>query len=168
MSKVQGRDRLLQKLAAIPQYMRADISRAIDAGAADIVATQKRLAPKKSGALANSIKAVKGGYTPENSNVRGVSASGSLGDPELTVTIVAGDAKAWYARLVEFGTAPHKIRATRPGGLLNVSGRLIKEVSHPGGDAKPFFYPGFRANKKRVRARISRAISRTVKKYAGT
>lgn len=167
MSKISGRERLLKKMAAIPQAIRKDIATAIEAGANDIVSLQKQLAPKQSGDLRNSIRAVKGSYTPENANVRGMSASAAEGnDPDLTVHIVAGDDKAWYARLVEFGTAPHEIRPKRPGGLLNVYGRMIESVSHPGAKPRPFFYPAYRALRRRVKGRITRATKRAIKKVA--
>lgn len=128
---------------------------------------QKRLAPFASGDLRNSIGYTFGAYRAENSNVRGVTASGVGGDPELTVTVHAGDANAWYAALVEFGTSPHTIKPRRPGGLLNIHGRLIESVSHPGGSPQPFFYPAWRASRKRVKSRISRATTKSVKEAAG-
>jgi len=127
---------------------------------------QKQYAPEDSGDLKRSIRYVKGSYKPENSNVRGMTA-GVEGDPDLTVTIVAGDDKAWYARLVEFGTAPHEIRPKRPGGLLNINGRLIESVSHPGAKPTPFFYGPYRALKRTIRGRITRATKKGIKKASG-
>lgn len=161
-----NRQRLLDKMAALPEEVRKEIAAAIRTSADEIVALQKSLAPEDSGDLKRSIRAVRGTYTPENSNVRGMSAS-SGGDPELTVHIVAGDDKAWYARLVEFGTKPHEIRPKRPGGLLNIYGRLVESVNHPGASPHPFFYPGFRALRRRAKSRITRATKKAAKKVVG-
>jgi HK97 gp10 family phage protein len=68
--------------------------------------------------------------------------------------IVAGDAKAWYARLVEFGTAPH------------VNGGRFAGTLHPGASPRPFFYPVFRANRRRARSRLTRAIRKGIKEAA--
>ncbi|ACL59164.1 HK97-gp10 family putative phage morphogenesis protein [Methylobacterium nodulans] len=152
---IRNRERLLQKMRALPDKVRAAVGPAIAQGADEIVALQKRLAPVKSGALRKSIRAVKGTYTPENANVRGVGGPGGLvGDPDLSVHVVAGDATAWYARLVEFGTAPH-INQGRFAGTQN-----------PGARAEPYFYPAYRALKKRTTARIVRAGRKAAKDIA--
>jgi HK97 gp10 family phage protein len=116
---------------------------------------QKRLVPKDSGALERSIKVVKGNYTPDNANVRGVGGAGA-GDPDLTVRVVAGNAEAWYARLVEFGTAPHENKGKFAG------------TDHPGTKAQPYFFPAVRALRRRVKARITRATKKAVKEVAGS
>lgn len=155
MAKVLNRERLLAKLAALPQKVKTQVGLAIDQGAAEIVSMQKRLVPKDSGALERSIKAVKGSYTPDNANVRGVGTTGA-GDPDLTVHIVAGNAEAWYARLVEFGTAPH------------INGGKFKGTSNPGTSARPYFYPPVRALRRRVKSRITRATKKAAQEVAGS
>ncbi|MCB5173646.1 HK97-gp10 family putative phage morphogenesis protein [Microvirga lenta] len=156
MARVRNRDKLLRKLAALPQKARQTIGPAIDQGAAEIVGMQKRLVPKESGALERSIRAVKGNYKAENANVRGVSAGGVQGDPDLSVTIVAGDAAAWYARLVEFGTAPHENKG------------LFAGTQHPGTRPQPYFYPPVRALRKRVKSRITRATKKAAREVASS
>lgn len=153
---LRNRDRLLKKLAELPEAMRKAVGPAMDQGADEIVALQKRLAPKKSGALARSIKKVKGSYRPDNANVRGVGvgSEGIEGDPDLSVHVVAGDAEAFYAAFVEFGTAPH------------VNGGKFAGTEHPGAKAQPFFYPAYRALRKRTKARITRAGRKAAKEMA--
>ncbi|MFC4172640.1 HK97-gp10 family putative phage morphogenesis protein [Microvirga sp. GCM10011540] len=155
MAKVRNREKLLRKLAALPQKVRDHVGPAIRQGADEIVAMQKRLAPKDSGALARSIQAVRGSYTPENANVRGVGTTGE-GDPDLTVHIVAGNAEAWYARLVEFGTAPHENKGKFAG------------TQHPGTRPQPYFYPPVRALRRRVKSRITRATKKAAKEAASS
>lgn len=167
MTKVQNRDRLAKRLAAIQGAPRKAIHEALKQSAEEVTAMQKRLAPVKSGDLKNSIGYTFGNYKAVNANVRGVTAGGGAGDPDLSVTIHAGDEKAWYAALVEFGTSAHTIKPKRPGGLLNIYGRLITSVSHPGAAPRPFFYPAWRASRKRVKSRISRATTKSVKQAAG-
>lgn len=148
---VQGREALLAKLKAMAPEAKSAIKQALAESADEITDMQRRLVPARTGALRDSIGSTFGTYKPENSNVRGVSASSEGGDPDLTVTIHAGNAKAWYAAFVEFGTAPHDIGAGH----------------HPGAAARPYFFPAYRALKRRVKSRITRATTRAAKKVAG-
>lgn len=59
------------------------------------------------------------------------------GRHELSVEVTAGDDKAFYASFVEFGT-----------------------VRTP---AQPYFFPAYRASRKRIKGRISRAVKKVVK-----
>lgn len=160
--KIDGKERFLKRIAAIPQAARDEMRKALKASAEEMTAAAKLLAPVDSGALKASISYTFGEYRPDNANVRGVNAGG--GGHDLAVTIHAGDAKAWYASLVEFGTNPHVIKAKRPGGLLNVNGRMVERVSHPGSVATPFFFPAYRLTIKRHRARLGRAMRAAIKK----
>lgn len=56
--------------------------------------------------------------------------------------ITAGDEKAFYARMVEFGT--------------------------PRNTASPFFYPAYRAVRRALKSRMSRAIRKVIKRIAST
>ncbi|NNM75056.1 HK97-gp10 family putative phage morphogenesis protein [Enterovirga aerilata] len=147
---VRNLDRLKARLAKIPAGVRAELSKALDQSAAEIVGMQKRLVPKKTGALANSIVATQGGERVKYSQGVG----GGLGDPDLSVRISAGNSAVRYAHLVEFGTKPHEV------------GGLFEGAQHPGSRAKPFFYPPYRALKKRSRGRITRAGAKAAKQIA--
>lgn len=152
---MKNRERLLRKLRALPPAVRKRMREAIVAGAEQVVAAQKRLAPRKTGALAASIDYSMGSYTPANPNVRGVTSGGGAGDPDLTAVIHAGDAKAFYAKWVEFGTSPHENKG------------LYEGSEHPGAKPAPFFYPGYRAQKRSVKSRISRAMRKGIKEATG-
>jgi HK97 gp10 family phage protein len=135
--------------------------------AAEMVGTAKSFAPVKSGALRDSVAYTFGEYRPANSNVRGVTGGGSkLNDPDLTVTIHAGDADAYYAAFVEFGTTSHKIEAKAAPALHLYGGDYVESVNHPGASARPFFFPAWRLVKKKVKGRVSRATTRAAKKVA--
>lgn len=151
---IEGRERLLRKLGALGPKTRQSIGQAIRQGADEIVAAQKRLAPKRTGALANSIVATSGGAAPKYS--QGGRTSGQASDPELTVVISAGNAQVRYSHLIEFGTAPHENKG------------LFEGSDHPGTKAEAFFYPVVRAYRKRVKARITRATKKAAKEAASS
>lgn len=157
--KIQGRDRLKRRLAAMPDVARAEIRAELERRAADLEETVRRFAPRgETGALKASVGYTFGEYTPENSSVRGVQGGGTLKDKDLSVTVHAGDAKAFYAAFVEFGTAPH----------AQPRNRLIG-YHHPGSSPRPFFFPAYRLSKKKIKAGISRATKRAAAKvFNGT
>lgn len=151
---LRNRQRLLKKLAAIQGAPRKALREALDKSAAEITAMQKRLAPVRSGDLRESIGYTFGDYTPANANVRGVRAGGG-GDPDLTVTLHAGDAKAFYAAWVEFGAA----------GPWKIEGRF-EGSTHPGLTSQPFFYPAFRSMKRRAASRLTRTARKAIRDAA--
>ena len=159
---MQGRKALLEKLAKIQgaprQAMRAALARA----GGEIVAQQKALAPKNSGALERSIGMTFGDFKAANANVRGF-GDARAGDPDLSLTIHAGDATAFYAAFVEFGTNPHYV--TKGGGTRTgiVSAKLKRAKQHPGATPHPFFYPPYRANRKRAKSAIARAAGKAIR-----
>jgi HK97 gp10 family phage protein len=122
---------------------------ALQRQAKKITDLQKRLVPVRTGALRSAI-----GYSFGRAPVMSSNASfssggqGKLGgDPDLTVWIYAGtearDKDGWYARFVEFGTAPHG--------------------AHPGTSPQPFFFPAIRLLRKDVKRNIARVFNRSLK-----
>jgi len=153
--KIRNVDRLKRKLASLPIAARQEMRAALEKSAAEIVDLQRRFVPVKSGTLRKSIGYTFGDYAAQNANVRGVSgSSGTSKDKDLSVTVHAGDASAFYAAFVEFGTAPHVNRGRFAGS------------QHPGSPAEPFFYPGWRLGKKRAKGRIARAVNKAARKVA--
>lgn len=154
MARVKNRDKLLRKLAALPQRVKDQIKPAIEEGAAEIVKMQKSLVPKgDTGALERSIRTARGTV---NRRTAVLSTGEVKGDPDLTLTIVAGDETAYYARWIEFGTAPHENKGKFAG------------TQNPGIRAQPFFYPPVRALRRRVKSRITRATRKAAKEVAGS
>lgn len=145
MAPVTGLDRLRQRMRAMSRETRAEIRAALHKGAEDVAGMARRLAPKKSGALAASIKVTAGSKSKRLA---------SSGDQDLSVRVTAGDKEAYYAAWVEFGTAPH------------ANGGKFAGTQHPGTAAQPFFFPAYRASRKRVKSRISRAVTRAARKAA--
>jgi HK97 gp10 family phage protein len=59
-----------------------------------------------------------------------------------------GRFKGYAGHLVEYGTAPHIIKAKAAGGQLRLHGGVfVDEVQHPGAVAKPFMRPAFDSKK---------------------
>lgn len=144
----KGLDNLKRKLIMLKEDTAGYVRPALEAGAADVVAQAKRWAADDTGALRDSI-----GYTfgaaPKGSLTI---ASAKVGD--LRVTIFAGNEKAYYARWVEFGTAPR------------VNGGRFQGTQHPGTRPQPFFFPAYRAHKKRIQAALRKSIRDAVRKVA--
>lgn len=161
--KVENLERFKRKLKMMPIAAKEEIRKALMASAVEITALMKAAAPVDSGDLQRSIGYTFGNYRPDNSNVRGVSAT--AGGHDLSVTLHAGDKHAWYAALVEFGTTAHTIKA-KNAPAMGRGGIFGSIVHHPGSSAHPFFYPSYRLGKKRAKSQISRAVSKAAKKAA--
>lgn len=146
---------MLRRMRSMPKVARAEFRKALEKSSDEMSDTAKRFAPVDDGDLKKSIGRTFGNYRPDNANVRGVAVSGR-GDPDLTVTVHAGDEKAWYAALVEFGTQPHE----QPNNPFN-GGR------HPGSAPHPYFFPAYRLLRKRARSRLATANRKAVKAAAG-
>jgi HK97 gp10 family phage protein len=146
-----NRQRLLDKMAALPDEIRKEIAAAVRQSADEIVMLQKSLAPVRTGKLRDSIKASYGSAAPKYASMTGGS---SEGDPELTAVISAGNSAVRYAHLVEFGTKPHEV------------GGKYEGAEHPGTSPEPFFYPGYRAGRRRAKSRITRATKKAAQKVA--
>lgn len=160
-TKVLGLASLRKKVRQMPEAAKAEIVAAMEAGAAEVVALAKSLAPVDDGDLRESI-----GWTwgdpPKGAIV--IAKSRPLKNAgDMRITIYAGNDKAFYARWVEFGTAPHSVEkgADRSSKRKLGGGRM-----HPGARATPFFFPAYRATRKRLKSRVSRAITKAAKKVA--
>lgn len=147
---IVGMSSLKKKLSQYPAVCQGMVREALAAGADEIVALMRSLCPKKKGALARSIGWT-WGKAPKGS---AVIATAKTPTRDATITIYAGDAEAFYARFVEFGVAAHKA-----GGLFE--GAVIPAIA-----AHPFFYPAYRAKRKRVKSRALRAMGKAAKQVA--
>lgn len=160
-SRVQGLERLKAKLAKMPAKMRAAARKAVATGCDEIVAAQKSLVPRDSGDLADSIGWTFGDAPPDavlttGGRTRGAARESVISrDEDIRATVFAGDAEAFYARQVEFGTAPHE------------QGGRFAGTQHPGTAPQPFFFPAYRAKRRRVRSRITRDIRKAAREVAG-
>lgn len=121
----QRRRRLSIKLSRIKPEIARELAPAVEANARQVHEIQKRLAPKDDGDLIDSLDVY--------------AVAGFQG---LKWRVTAGDEKAFYARMVEFGT--------------------------PRNAASPFFYPAYRAVRRALKSRMTRAIRKVVKRIASS
>ena len=139
-ARIIGLAKLQKKLNAMPQIAKDEIKRALEQSANEIVELAKKLVPEDTGALKDSIGWTYGDV-PRGAMTLGKVFASKLAT-DLTITIYAGNSEAYYARWVEFGTQKMA--------------------------ARPYFYVSYRANKKRAKGRITRAINKAAKKVAAS
>jgi HK97 gp10 family phage protein len=130
MARSRQLQRVLKAFDAVPQAVREAVRPTLLKSGDELADMMKHLAPKDTGALAESITVtLPGGTTPAYSQ-----PGGSKVVPLNAVMVTAGNADVRYPHLVEHGTA----------------------TAH----AQPFFWPSFRLLRKRIENRIKRAIGK--------
>lgn len=160
---VRGLSNLQRKIEALKYETRAQIEKAMELAAQDIVDLARALVPIDEMTLYDSI-----GWTWGEPPKGSITLARSRRKPSdgFRITVYAGDDKAYYARWVEFGTQPHN---TAFGGGTAYGKRQLAGgggLGHPGARAQPFFFPAYRASRKRARSRITRAINAAAKRQA--
>ncbi len=93
----------LAGLRRLYSNVRALAGRGDERMASEIVDRQRDRAPFLTGSLRDSIDYTRGHYAPDNPNVRGI-GGGLEDDDQSIITIYAGDADAFYAAFIEYGT----------------------------------------------------------------
>lgn len=132
---VQGLDNLNRRWSKIPKAARINVRAAMEDSANDIVEEIWFRAPHGATGIVGASIGWTWGDAP-----KGTLTIGTVGGREygtLRITIYAGGGDAFYARFHEFGTVKMS--------------------------ASPFFFPVWRARRKRIRSRISRAMSKAIK-----
>lgn len=147
MAKIQGMDSLRRKFRAMPGAVRDEVKKAVPESAGEVVGMMQRLAPREKGNLVSSIHAeqieefkaiiIAGGTAATRREVR--KGSGIFTDEAI---------------LAEFGVKPHTLSGLFPG------------ATHPGTPPRPFFFPAWRASKKRAKSKVARSITTGIKKVA--
>lgn len=148
--KINGLTSLDKALSDLPLKLEQNIVRGMLRAAAVVIAGQaKQRVPKRSGRLAASIKPKAGlRYGKPMAQVR---AGGT------------GKGAAWYAHLVEFGTAAHEIKPRKRSSLF-VAGLLREVVQHPGASAQPFMRPAMDASHAAASAAAADYVRRRLTK----
>lgn len=162
--KIKNLERLQKKLRALPNAVRERIKKAMGEVADDIVRMAKSLVPTKSFELQKSIGWTWGDAPKGSISLAAVSGVG--GAKDLTITIYAGNDEAFYARWIEFGTAPHSVAKGGGTKFGKAKAALGGGIPHPGTSAQPFFFVSYRANRKRGKSKITRAINKAAKDVA--
>lgn len=151
--QVNGLLDLQRALQDLPLKIERNVMRgAVNAGGQVFRREARANVPIKSGDLRNSIRV----------SVRVQSKAGTVEG-----TVKAGNKRAFYAHMVEYGTQAHIIKAKR-GGMLRIGGKLIAQVQHPGARAKPFMRPAFDAGAQKsvdafaeyIRNRLPREVAK--------
>lgn len=161
-ARVLNLARLERKLKQLPAAAIAEIRKEMAGAADEIVAMMKSLVAVRDGDLRDSI-----GWTwgkkPKGSSVIAVVQASLASD--LTITIHAGDDKAYHARWVEYGTRPH---AVGKGSDLSAGSRKQSGGMHPGMKAQPFFMVSWRANRRNARRKVRAGVRKAARIVAGS
>ena len=139
-ARIIGLAKLQKKLNAMPKSVKQEIRKALEQSANEIVDMMRNLVPVDEGDLRDSIGWTYGDVPKGSTALGSVRASELTGD--LTITVYAGNSTAFYARWVEFGTQKMQ--------------------------AQPFFYPAYRALRRRAKGRVTRATNKAAKKVAAS
>lgn len=134
---IKGLAELQAALDSLSAKIEVNIMRgAIRAGCKVIALDAKQRIHNHSGELAKSIKF---GARPDKraGQVQGYARAGGQGKK--------GEKRAFYASMVEYGTAAHAIKAKLPGHRLKFGGAYVDQVNHPGSRKFPFMRPAMDA-----------------------
>lgn len=153
--EAQGMKALEAALDQLPVNIERNIARgAVRAGGAVFRDEARRLAPVLSGALQKSIRVVARRGSPGRVLVNVVAGRNGKGQP-------------WYARFVEFGTAPHVEKPVLGKALLIGNKTFAQEVQHPGAAPKPFMRPAFDTKAREAVQAVGDYIRMRLDKLAG-
>lgn len=157
-TKVLNKDRLKRKLIRMPEFIKADIKLAMEAGAEDICRIARSLVPVRDGDLYDSIGWTWGDAPAGSIKIASVPGPGK----EMRITIYAGNEEAYYARWIEFGVSA----SARGQTITNKSGRTRKSGGATARGPRPFFYPAYRVGRKKAKSRIATAVRKGAKRAA--
>lgn len=143
--EITGLKELYDLLQDLPTKVEKNVMRgALRKGQNVIKDAAKSLINNKTGALSKSVR------------IRFKTKSEKMG--WVRSHLIAGDKDAWYAHILEFGSAsyytgkgktvgrPYKIESKSGKPLLIAGGNPVKSVMHPGVRPKPFMRPAFDSN----------------------
>lgn len=137
---IEGADALIRRFNAIPVSVRTAAQAALEQSAAEMVVMMRQFAPEP---MKDKIHWTLGD-APAGSVV--LIRAGARTRGSLRVTVYVNDYRAhWF----EFGTAERVQKKTgRRTGRMTPS---------------PFFWPSYRALRRRVRSRMSRAVNKAIR-----
>jgi HK97 gp10 family phage protein len=162
------RERLRKRFRELPIEARKHVSKALEANGNELVGAIKRAVPVDEGDLRDSIEWHWGDGPRDGYQRLGqVATEGEDIPNDLKVTVTAGGKKAFYASFVEFGTAG-SVKGQRMGSRnsdINQSKALGRKSyrTHGGTTGQPFFFPTYRAWKRKLKARLARAVGKAIR-----
>lgn len=144
---MKGSREFVAKLGQLPKLVEAEVVKALQTGANEAVALIDSLAP---GPLKGRTKWRWGPPPKASRGLMSVGEPGSRLQVSIYVEDPATDAQDSRSHWFEFGTGDRSQKTT---------GRRTGRMP-----ATPFFYPGWRLIRRRVKRRIATALSRAIKK----
>lgn len=132
--------RLKRRMAAIPKRVREAAERQLDADADELVAAQKRVAP---------VAEVDGGELRDSIRKQDASTEG-----RIARTVLAG--------------GPTTTRPVRKGASVKYDYAVGQELGTKKMPANPYFYPPYRARRRKFKARLSAAMKKAIREGANT
>lgn len=136
--EIRGLAELHKTLQELPVKIERNILRGgLRAGAKVMEAEAARLCPEGLPTLDSVKRGARRGELK-----RSIRISMRASKSTVRATLKAGNKIAWYAHLVEFGTARHWIKPKNRKSLF-VAGLFKEVIDHPGARPKPFMRPAF-------------------------
>ena len=124
-TQINGLEELQKMLDQLPVNVEKKVVRgALRAGQKVVLDQAKATIHNVSGELANSLR---------------ISTRAGK-DGKISSRVVAGNKTAFYAHMVEFGTAKHLIKPKSRKSMV-IAGMMREVVNHPGAKKKPFMRP---------------------------
>jgi HK97 gp10 family phage protein len=120
----------------------------LKAGANIIRDEAKRLAPRKSGAMANAIKS---------------SSSAPNASGQIVARVRLSGKHAFLGRFMEYGVLPHLIFVKGKGSLVIDGVPIGKQVLHPGFAARPFMRPALDSKAQEAVQAFGDYLTRNIK-----
>ncbi|MFC0633291.1 HK97-gp10 family putative phage morphogenesis protein [Brevundimonas balnearis] len=154
------RDRAKALFRRLPKDVRRATQDALASSADELAEAVRYNVPVDHGDLKASVRWRRG--APRDKKAR---KAGRTEDKDLSVTVAAGDETAFYASFVEFGTAPSSGEAPRRNRNFKSVEVMTKGTRpHAGTPAQPFFFPTWRALRRRLVGKIKRAQAKAIRK----
>ena len=167
-TRVKGLDKLKAQLNALPARAKAEAAQALAQQATQLTDAIAREHPcHRVGQGAGALGRGAGEEPPTTATgvIRSQAPSPKaayLGKMGFSITILAGNDKAYYARWVEFGTS-----AAPAGRYQDAKGKTrTNKGAHHATPAQPFFYPTIRARQAQIRSRMVAAMRTAAKGVA--
>ncbi len=155
---VKGLSEFQRSWGNIPAAVKKNVAAELEDIADEIVAQMFGMAPQLTGDLAASIRWT-WGDAPSGGLVIGEVADRKHGG--MRITIFAGGEEA--TRRQQARASGNRARDQSRGGTFDQDVARLQEFGTSKMPANPFFFPVWRANKRRVKGRVSRAISKAIR-----
>lgn len=152
-SEVRVNPQLTRMLRKLPEDVRSDLTEGYKEAAEELRFEIMSRAPQDTGDMAASVGIRMG---PKG---KWVQVGPGLAGPRKSRT--------WHqlkAKWIEFGTAPHKIKAKIRKVLGTDTDIFGKEVMNPGMPPRPFLKPALEAARPHIRERLREVVKQTVRK----